>query len=193
MIQVQKHTILNFLLLLVALFVHKVTSATYYVIPDDYSSHHTDANTFTLQHYLNITSKYFVSHNQFYFIQGQHYVDRNLIMDDIDNFTITGPTIGQCSIICTSPASIVVLNATTIKLLNISLVNCIRNHKDYINTPLMLSDYYVHDKLYARDSVPFSTVTDYYTSLFIWNSSSVIIYNMNIKATVNTSLLLCSL
>ena len=126
------------------------------------------------------TSKYFVSHNQFYFIQGQHYVDRDLIIEDIDNFTVTGPTSGQCSIICTSPASIVVLNATTIKLLNISLVNCIRNHKDYINTLLMLSDYYVHNKLYARDSVPFSTVTDYYTSLFIWNSSSVIIYNMNV-------------
>ena len=181
MIQVQKHIILNFLLLLV----RKVTSATYYVIPDDYSSHHTDPNTFSLQHYLNNTSEYFVSHNQFHFMQGQHYVDRDLIIEDVDNFTITGPTIGQCSIICTSPASIVVLNATTIKFLNISLVNCIRNHKDYINTLLMLSDY--HYKLYERHSVPFSKVTDYYTSAFISNSSFVIIYNMNINATVNTS------
>ena len=183
MIQVHKHTILNFLLLLVALLVHKVTSATY-VIPDDYSSHHTDANTFSLQHYLNNTNKYFISHNQFHFMQGQHYVDRDLIIEDVDNFTITGPRIGQCNIICTSPASIVVLNATTIKFLNISLVNCIRNHKDYINTLLMLSDY--HNKLYARDSIRFIKVTDYYTSLLIWNSSSVI-YNMNINATVNTS------
>ena len=185
MIQVEKHTILNFLLLLVALLEHRVTSATYYVIPDDYSLHHTDANTFSLQHYLNNTSKYFVSHNQFHFIQGQYYVDRDLIIEDIDNFTITGPRIGQSTITCTSPASIVVLNAAAIKFLNISLVNCIRNHKDYINTLPMLSDY--HNKLYARDSIWFSKLTDYYTSLLIWNSSSVVIYNMNINATVNTS------
>ena len=104
------------LILLVALLVHKVISTTYFVIPDDDSSHYTDANTFSLQHYLDNTSKYFVSYNQFCFMQGQYYINSEVIIKDIDNFTITGPRIGQCTIICTSPASIVVRNANNIKL-----------------------------------------------------------------------------
>ena len=76
MIHMEKCTTLNFLLLIiiVALLLHKVTSTTYFVIPDDHASHHMDTNTFSLQHYLNNTSKYFVSHNQFHFIQGQYYI-----------------------------------------------------------------------------------------------------------------------
>ena len=97
MVHIEKYTTLNVLLLLLASLVHKVTSATYFVIPDDYSSHLTDANTFSLQHYLNNTSKYFVSHNHFHFMQGQYYIDRDLIIKDIDNFMITGPKLGQCN------------------------------------------------------------------------------------------------
>ena len=180
MIHIEKFTALNFLLFLVGLYVDKVTSATYFVIPDDYSSHHTDANTFSLQHYLNNTSKYFVSHNQFHFMQGQYYINNDLIIKDIDNFTITGPTIGQCNIICTSPASIVVMNVSNSKFQNINLINCIKDPKDYYNTSHL-------DAHYTRDYRPFSKVTDYYTSLFLCNSSSIIIYNMKINATVNTS------
>ena len=175
MIDVKKCTVLN-ILLLVALFVDKVTSATYFVIPDDQSSHHTNANTFSLQHYLNNTSKYFVSHNQLHFMQGQYYINNDFVIKDIDNFTITGN--GQCNIICTSPASMVVMNGSRIKFQNISLISCM---KDYFNT---LSYYLNFDQ---RDSIPFSKVKECYTSLFLYNSSSVIIYNMKINATVNTS------
>ena len=172
MIHIEKYTTLNFLLLMiiVALLLHKVNSATYFVIPDDHSSHHMDTNTFSLQHYLNNTSKYFVSHNQFHFMQGQYYINNDLVIKDVDNFTITG--FGQCTIICTSPASIAVMNANNIKFVNISLINCIKNCKDYFN---------------ITSFTPFSNVTDYYTSLLLYNSSSVIIYNVNINATVNTS------
>ena len=180
MVHIKKHTTLNVLLLLLASLVHKVTSATYFVIPDDYSSHLTDANTFTLQHYLNNTSKYFVFHNHFHFMQGQHYINRDLIIKDIDNFTITGPKIGQCNIICTSPASIVVVNVNKIEIQNINLISCINNHKKYFSA---LTSYF--NKWYTSDSIPFSKVTDYFTSLLLYKSSSVIIYDMNINATVN--------
>ena len=172
MIHVEKCTTLNFLLLIiiVALLLHKVTSTTYFVIPDDHSSHYMYTNTFSLQHYLNNTSKYFVSHNQFHFMQGQYYINNDLVIKDVDNFTITG--IGQCTIICTSPASIVIMNANNTEIININLINCTKNHKVNFNiTSFRL----------------FSKVTDYYTSLLLYNSSSVIIYNMNIIATVNTS------
>ena len=182
MIHVKQCIAISFsvLLLLVALLVHKVTSATYFVIPDDYSSHHTDANTFSLQHYLNNTSKYFVSHNQFHFMQGWYYINNDLIIKDIYNFTITGPTIGQCNIICTSPASVVVMNVNKSKFQNINLLNCIKNRKDFFNTS------YFHKYYYKSDYRPFSKVKDYYTSLFLWNSS-VILYNMSINVTVITS------
>ena len=176
MIHVEKYATLNFLLLLV----HKVISTTYFVIPDDYSSHHTDANTFSLQHYLNNTSKYFVSQNQFHFMESQYYLNSDLIIKDIDNFTITGPTIGQGNIICTSPASIVVMNVNNIKFQNINLINCIKDHKDYFNTSNL-------DTYCPTDYRPFSKIISYYTSLLLYNSISVIIYNININVTVNTS------
>ena len=180
MIHVEKCTTLNFLLLHVLLLMYKVMSTTYFVNSDDYSSNHTDANAFSLQHYLNNVSKYFVSHNQLHFMEGQYYLNGDLIIKDIDNFTITGPTIGQCNIICTSPASIVVMNVNSIKFQNINLINCIKDHKDYFDA----SNF---GPYCPRDYRPYSKVTGYYASLLLYNSSSVIIYNMNINVTVHTS------
>ena len=178
MIQVEKCTPLNFLLLFVALHLHKVTSTTYFVISDDASSHHMDTNAFSLQHYLNNTSKYFVSHNQLHFMQGQYYINNDLVIKDVDNFTITG--VGQCTIICTSPASIVIMNVDNAEFQNFNLINCIKNHKDIFNKPFF-------NTISVRDSIPFHKHADYYTSLLLYNSSSVILYNININATVNTS------
>ena len=177
MIPTEKCTAMNFFIVLVALLLHKVASTTYLVIPDDYPLYHTHANTYTLQHYLNNTSKYFVSHNQFHFIQGQYYIDDDIIIKDIDNFTITG--IGQCTIVCTAPASVVIMNANNIKILNIDLMNCINSHKDYFSI-----NYF--NTFYA-DSMPFSETKDYFASVILYNSSSVIISNMNIKVTINKS------
>ena len=172
-------TVTNFFIVLLALLLHPwpVTSATYFVIPDDYSSHHTDVNTFTLQHYINNTHKYFVSHNQFHFIQGQYNIDDDIVIKDIHNFTITG--IGHCTIICTPPASVVIMNANNIKILNVDLINCINNHKDHFNISYF-------NTLYA-DSMPFSENKDNFASVILYNSSSVIICNMNINITVNNN------
>ena len=177
MIHVEKFTMTNFFIVLVALLLHTVTSATYYVIPDNYSLHHTDANTFTLHHYLNNTNKYFVSHNQFHFIQGQYNIDNDIIIKDIDNFTITG--IDHCIILCTAPASVVIVNVSNIKILNVDLTNCINSHKDYFNISYF-------NTLYA-DSMPFSENKNHLASVILYNSSSVIICNMNINVTVNNN------
>ena len=72
------------------------------------------------------------------------------------------------------------MNAKSIKLQYINLIKCIKNHKDNLNTSYF-------DIYYAKDSIPFSKVMNYYTSLLLWNSSAVIIYKMNINATVSTS------
>ena len=177
MIHVQKFKVTNFFIVLVALLLDTVMSDTYFVIPDDYSLHHTHANTFTLQHYLNNTHKYFVSQNQFHFIQGQYNIENDIVVKDIDNFTIAG--IDHCTIICTAPASLIVMNANTIKIMNIELINCINNHKDHFNISYF-------NTLYV-DSIPFSENKDNFASVFLYNSSSVTICNMNINVTVNNN------
>ena len=182
---VQQTATFNLLLLLLTIFLHKATSTTYYVIPDDDDdpSHHYDsgANSFSLQHYLNNTSKYFVSHSQFYFMQGQYHISSDLIFKDISNFSVIG--IDQCVIICTSPASIVMVNVSNVTLQNIKLINCMKHHDDYFNVTYLNSQY-----MYDRHSIPsFSKVTNYHTSVFLYNSSSVTIHDMNIIATIITN------
>ena len=185
MIHVQRSSKFNFLLFFCIIYLQKATSTIYYVIPDDdYSSLHYDrgANTFSLQHYLNNTSKYFVSHNQFHFMPGQYHINSDLIFKDINNFSVIG--IDQCVIACTSPASIVIVNVSNVTLHNIKLINCIKHHKDYFNVTYLLNS------LYATLDLPspsFSKITDYHTSVFLYNSSSVTICNMKIIATVMTN------
>ena len=100
-------------------------STTYYVIPDHYSSHHfADNNTFTLQYYLNNTSKYFTSHNQLHFLPGQYYINSDLVFKEIYNFSLTGHKVNQSVIICSSPASIIAINADSFTMQNIVLIDC---------------------------------------------------------------------
>ena len=185
MIRVQQSSKFNFLSFFAVISVQTATSTIYYVIPDDdYSSHHYDrgANSFSLQHYLNNTNKYFVSHNQFHFMPGQYHINSDLIFKDINNFSVIG--IDQCVITCTSPASIVIVNVSNVTLHNIKLINCIKHHKDYFNVTYLLNS------LYATLGLPspsFSKITDYHTSVFLYNSSSITICNMKIIATVMTN------
>ena len=102
-----------------------VTSTTYYVIPDHHPFHnYTKSNTFTLQHYLNNASKYFVSYNQLHFLPGQYYINTDLVFKDIHNFTLTSHGINHSLITCTSPASILVINVDSFTMQNITLIDC---------------------------------------------------------------------
>ena len=178
---VQQTATFNLMLLLVIIFLHKATSTTYYVIPDDDHYYDSGANSFSLQHYLNNTSKYFISHNHFHFMQGQYHISNDLIFKDISNFSVIGTD--QCVIICTSPASIVIVNVNNIILQNIKLINCMKHHYDYFNMIYLNSQY-----MYGRHSIPsFSKVTNHHTSVFLYNSSSVTVHDMNIIATVMTN------
>ena len=130
-----------------ALLLHKVTSTTYFVIPDDHSSHHMDTNTFSLQHYFNNTSKYFVSHNQFHFMQGQYYINNDLVIKDVDNFTITG--IGQCTII--SFIGILIVNVkNNSKIINIRVKVNFHKYATFNIHPMEISSLKV---IYSYDMI----------------------------------------
>ena len=117
---------INYLsLLLVALMMHLATSTTYYVVSDYYSSQHYDNNnTFTLQHYLNNTSEYFASHNQLHFLPGQHYMNTDLVLELIYNFTLSGYGTSQSVIVCSSPVKIILQCIDNFTIQDITLINC---------------------------------------------------------------------
>ena len=173
----QQRASLNLLLLFLAI-IHKASSSIYYVIPDDDNSSSYDEGTdyFNLQHYLNNTSEYFRSNNQFYFISGQYFISNDLVFKDIKNVSLIGND--HCVITCTSPASVLIINITSFVFKNIKLMNCTKSHKEYFNNMIHF------DSLYTRDTLPSITVTQYHTSVFLYNSSSVIISDMNAIATV---------
>ena len=179
MCHIHQRTTFNLLLSFLAI-THNASSSIYYVIPDgdDSSFYDEGTNYFSLQHYLNNTSEFFVSYNQFHFLPGQHYIYNDLIFKDIKNVSLIGND--QCVIICTSPASVLVINVTNFIFQNIKLISCIKSHKEYFNMAYF-------DSLYARDTAPFIKVTQYHTSVLIYNSSSVIISDMDVVATVMTS------
>ena len=131
-------------------------STTYYVIPDNYYSvnNYTRSNTFTLQHYLNNTSKYFVSHNQLHFLPGQYYANSDLIFKEIYNFTLTGHAINQSVIMCSSPASILVINSDSFTIQNILLIDCISlsNNEFYVSVLFSYCSLVIMQNVYVNVS-----------------------------------------
>ena len=114
------------------------SSAVYYVVPDDHYT--TDNNSYTLQHYLNNTNKYFTSHTRLYFLPGQYYLNTDLIIQDVRNLSLTGNrTNGVINSVikCTSPAGIVVVGSSNIVIANFAMKEC---GSDFNNT-MIAKDY----------------------------------------------------
>ena len=101
--------------LLAASLLYISNSAIHYVIPKNYQVASTNNYNYanTLQHFLNNSKKFFVSHVQLYFMPGEHYLNIDMVLKDISNFTITGI---NYTVTCTSPASITAVNISDLKL-----------------------------------------------------------------------------
>ena len=170
--------IYSLLLLVSVISLHKGNPIIYNVIPDDDDR---GVNSFSLQHYIDNAIVY-ILYRTINFNSHQvstMYLNDDLIFKDISNFSLIESGINQCISICTAPASVVLINVSAVKFLNINLINCIKHHKDYVN-----ETYY--NPPYISNSVRFGKITDCHTSVFIFNSS-VTICNMEIIATVMTS------
>ena len=121
-------------LLLVASMLHITASTVYHVMPDNHY-HPINDNTYTLQHYLNNTNKYFTSNTQLLFLPGQYYLNNDLIIQGVSNFSLIGNRTNEVIntvINCTSPAGIVVVNSSNIVITNIVLNECGNNYIIYI-------------------------------------------------------------
>ena len=160
------------------------TSVTYYVIPDHYSVHnYTNSNSFTLQHYLNNTSRYLVSHNQLHFLAGQYYINSDLVFKDVYNFTLTGNAINQSIIICTSSAGILVINANSFTMQNIGLIDCtsLLSNKFYVSVLFSYCNLVIMQNLYVR--VSSNSPTDL-TVIHIRNVIESELFNVTVKVNI---------
>ena len=125
----------NLLLLLVAALLHTTTSTVYYVTPDNHYYPIND-NTHTLRHYLNNTNKYFTSNTQLHFLPGQYYLNNDLMIQGVSNFTFIGNRINEVIntvINCTLPAGIVVVDSSNIVIANIVMNECGNYYAELLN------------------------------------------------------------
>ncbi|XP_065907498.1 uncharacterized protein [Dysidea avara] len=128
-LMIMKHHEMSYLLrmLLVSLLLQTTSSAVYYVIPDDHYT--SNNNTYTLQHYLNNTNKFFTSHTQLHFLPGKYFLNTDLIIQHVSDLSLIGNRTNEVinSVIkCTSqsPAGIVVVGSSNIVIANIMMNEC---------------------------------------------------------------------
>ena len=111
---------------------HITTAAVYNVRSDDNRTiglNDTESGE-SLEYYA---SKYFSSNSQFYFKMGHHYLNTDLVIQNVTNVTLTGESL--CIIRCTSNyASISILNVTNFRLQNIAFQNCSTHYNNYLHT-----------------------------------------------------------
>ena len=124
------------LVLFVSLFasslVYITNAAVYNVRSDNKSLNNNDTQPGEcLEYYLKNTSKYFSTDSQFYFKMGHHYLNTDLVIQDVTNVTLTGESL--CFIRCTSHVNIIILNVTDFRLENVTFENCSTNYKDYLH------------------------------------------------------------
>ena len=128
----------DILLLLVTSLLHITASTVYHVMPDNHY-HPINDNTYTLQHYLNNTNKYFTSNTQLHFLPGQYYLNNDLIIQGVNNFSLIGNRTNEVIntvINCTSPAGIVVVNSSNIFIANIVMNECGNDYTTILNDHL---------------------------------------------------------
>ena len=123
---------MSMLLLLMLTLLHITNATINYVTTDsdDHEFHQKNTSIFhTLEYYINNADEYLDSHTYLYFLPGQHHLDTDFIISSTINFTIAG---NGSTIICTPHASIIVVNVTNFKLMNINLVDCGNSNYNYL-------------------------------------------------------------
>ena len=68
-----------------------------------------DHECHTLQYYLLNTSKYFISNTQLHFLQGKFYINDDIVIDSLHNFSIVGSGVNNTLIGCSTPSLIAII------------------------------------------------------------------------------------
>ena len=156
-------------LLLVAASVQHIITTT-----NSYKVRANGSDTESLEYYIN-TGKYFLPNHQLYFQAGIYYLNVDIVIKNIANFSFIGED--HCIIRCTSYVSIMILNVSNFTLENINFENCNKNH----STDLHTSFDYDHVSI----SKPSCNA-----SILLYNCTSVVINNISLLVTAGTTGLL---
>ena len=132
------HNVVIFISLL-----HLITATgVYSVTPDDDQSDINndcpiDHECHTLQYYLLNTSKYFTSNTQLHFLQGNFYINDDIVIDSLHNFSLVGSGVNNTLIECSTPSLIAIINCTNTVIKNITTSsqcgNLVKTYFDTLN------------------------------------------------------------
>ena len=189
-------------LLFLSLLLHITTANGVYNVRSDDNitiSHKDTESAESLEYYLRNTNQYFSSDSQFCFKMGHHYLNTDLVIQNVTNVTLTGESL--CVIRCTSHVSIIILNVTNFRLENITFENCGTNYGNHVH---FHSDFYKYDVISI--SKPESnasillyhcilveiinitiTVTEGDTGMLVVNTRNLNITNIRITIQINCS------
>ena len=83
------------------------------------------------------TNKYFTSNTQLHFLPGQYYLNNDLIIQGVSNFSLIGNRTYSYEVInivinCTSPAGIAVVGSSNIVIANIVMNECGNDYKSFL-------------------------------------------------------------
>ena len=158
------------LIILVAASVqHMITTVNSYMVTANGS------DTESLEYYFNNTHKYFLPNDQLHFQPGIYYLNVDIVIENITNFSLIGEDI--CIIRCTSNVSIMILNVSNFTLENINFENCNKNHSTDLHTSFGYE--------YVSISKPSCNA-----SILLYNCTSVVINNISALVTAGTTGLL---
>ena len=166
----------------VAVFIsllHVITATSvYFVTPDDQSHINNDCpidhECHTLQYYLLNNSKYFTSNAQLHFLQGSFYINADIVIDSLHNFSLVGSGVDNTIIECSTPSLIALINCTNTSIKNITTGSqCGSSVKAYDDIAKVknFSLVYLDHKLTIK----------LYTSVFVSKSYSTLIHSVLIK------------
>ena len=113
----------SYLLLLSLPLVHAAVSTVYHVMPDNANGIAKVTNTHMLQYYLSNVDTVVTSHSQLIFQPGEYYLNIDLVISNVHNFTLSGSnsTLGYASVVVVNVANFIIENISLMKILCIWL------------------------------------------------------------------------
>ena len=157
-------------------------TGVYYVTPDDDQSDINndcpiDHECHTLQYYLLNASKYFTSNTQLHFLQGNFYINEDIVIDSLHNFSLVSSGVNTTLIECSIPSLIAIINCTNTVIKNITTGsqcgNLVKTYFDILRYTWTLEGY-LSD---TNHRTPVKT----HTAVYIFNSYSTMVQSVLIK------------
>ena len=166
--------------------------SVYYVTPDDQSDINSgcpiDHECHTLQYYLLNSSKYFTSNTQLHFLQGIFYINADIVIDSLHNFSLVGIGVNDTLIECSTPSLIAIINCTNTVVKNITtgsqcggLVKTYFDILKYMRTFTMRAVYMRTFTMRAVKPTVYKAPIKAHTVINIFNSCSTMVQSVLMK------------